>query len=381
MTKPPGCDGCPSSTSNVGFAFGEGDTHAKIMLIGEALGESESIEGRPFVGGTGRMLRTMLWQAGLSPHHYYLTNVVKCRPPGNRTPHPYEVSECTSRYLEKEISRVQPNVIVPVGDTAFRWLIPDAPAGITQVRGHVFKSRFGKAIPIVHPSFVVRGNPEHWAITVADLKRIKSHASSPDIPERVERFVLNPSLGEVREATQYLLKNGLPFAFDIETLGEREQTNIICIGLAWSPHDAICVPFLRRGGYEYWRNSYEEEEAWRCLCELFGSSNLKITQNGFTYDLPVLADIGVIFRRHTVVDTLIKHHIVATELPHSLAFLTSVYTDLPYYKGDVRKSGGMLWAPDEVLRRYNVLDCIATFMTNFGIDDEMMELEIYEQTT
>lgn len=378
--KPPGCEGCPSEKINQGFAFGEGPTTARIMLIGEALGESEALEGKPFVGGTGRMLRTMLWQAGLSPHTYYLTNVVKCRPPGNRAPLSEEIGSCSARYLTKEIERVRPNVLVPVGDTALRWLLPDSPAGITQVRGHIFESAWGKVIPIVHPSFVARGNPEYWAITVTDLKRIKDHASTPLVPERREQFTLAPSLLDIKRMSEQILDQRLPFAFDIETLGEREETNIICIGFAWSPFDAMCVPFLRRGGYNYWRNDWEEEQAWKYLCRLFGSPVLKITQNGFTFDLPVLADLGVVFRRHTVVDTLIKHHVIATELPHSLAFLTSIYTDLAYYKGDVRAAGGMLWAPDEVLRRYNVLDCIATYIANFHIDKEMEELAIYAKS-
>jgi uracil-DNA glycosylase family 4 len=379
-TKPPGCAGCPSELLNSGFAFGEGDTTAPIMLVGEALGESESIEGRPFVGGTGRMLRTMLWQAGLSPHHYYLTNVVKCRPPLNRAPNELEVLNCTTRYLTKEIEHVKPRVIVPVGDTALRACLPGSPAGISVVRGHAFSGPHATVIPIVHPSFVARGNPEYWAITVSDLKRIKDHATHPHTFARPEHLNLEPTLSDVLQMSANLLDKRLPVAFDIETLGEREQTNVICIGFAWSPTEALCVPFLRRGGYPYWRNEWEERQAWAACCRIFGSDALKITQNGFTFDLPVLADLGVFFRRHTVVDTLIKHHIVATELPHSLAFLTSIYTDLPYYKGDVRKHGGMLWAPDDVLRRYNLLDCIATYIANFEIDKEMEELKIYERT-
>lgn len=376
-SKPPGCAGCPSEPLNQGFAFGEGDTSARVMFIGEALGETEAIEGKPFVGGTGRMLRTMLWQAGFLPHQYYLTNVVKCRPPANRIPNSVEIDVCTSRYLNKEVERVAPRVLVPVGDTALNYCLPHPPAGITQVRGHVFEQDHRQVIPIVHPSFVARGNPEYWAITVCDLKRIKDHADHPHSVARRERLNIQPSLQDINLMVERILDERLAVAFDIETLGELETTNIICIGFAWSPIDALCVPFLRRGGYNYWHNDWEERKAWQACCKLFSSDVLKITQNGFTFDLPVLADLGVVFKRHTVVDTLIKHHVVATELPHSLAFLTSIYTDLPYYKGDVRAHGGMLWAPDDVLRRYNLLDCIATYIANFQIDKEMEELKIY----
>jgi hypothetical protein len=275
-----------------------------------------------------------------------------------------------------ELRKIRPNVVVAVGETALKFLLPKAPAGITQLRGHIFKTEFGKLIPIVHPSFVARGNPEYWAITVTDLKKVRQHSHSGELAPREENFILNPSLSDITSTIDHILTNHLAVAFDIETIGELEQTNVLCVGLAWSHKDALCVPFLRRGGYPYWHNDWEEFKAWEALCKLFASDCLKITQNGFTFDLPVLMDLGVKFRHGTVVDTLIKHHIVATELPHSLAFLTSIYTDLPYYKGDVRRHGGMLWAPDDVVRRYNVLDCIATYITNFQLDAEMKELKL-----
>ena len=375
LNKPAACEGCPVSARNTGFAFGEGPTTARIMLVGEALGEIEAAEGAPFVGGTGRMLRGMLHQAGLHPGQYYLTNVVKCWPPKNTTPQIPEITACTSRYLIRELTTVKPNVIVAVGPTAMNFLVPHCPAGVTDVRGHVFESPFGKVIPIVHPSFVARGNPEYWAITVNDLKRVKEHSHNPGIERKARRFNINPSLDDVRRACDFILESRLPVAFDIETLGEIENINVICVGLAWSPVDAICIPFLRRGGYEYWRNEYEELKAWEALCGVLDSDVLKITQNGFTFDVPVLMHLGVKFPHGSVVDTLIKHHVVATELPHSLAFLTSIYTDLEFYKQDVKSAGGMLWAPDDILRRYNLLDCVATYITNFGLERDFKELD------
>jgi DNA polymerase len=179
------------------------------VLVGEALGESEAVEGLPFVGGTGRMLRTMLWQAGLSPSDYYLTNVVKCRPPGNRVPTKEEISCCTQRYLLKELDQIRPNVVVAVGETALKFLLPEAPASITQIRGHVFSSDFGKLVPIVHPSFVARGNPEYWAITVTDLKKVKHHSHSPELAPREEYVILNPTLTHVTTTIDYIISNHL----------------------------------------------------------------------------------------------------------------------------------------------------------------------------
>ena len=374
------CVGCPSALVNTGFAMGEGPTTAPIMLIGEALGEQEANEGRPFVGGTGKMLRMMLHQAGIPESMFYITNVVKCRPPGNRIPTQTEIEMCTTRYLNKEISCVKPSVIVPVGDVALRTICPDSRGGIITSRGYTFSSRHGKVIPIVHPSYVARGNPQYWAITVADLGKVKDAALGRSKPHPPERFILRPTVDQVAEACDTIKRGRLRFAFDLETVGERETLNIMCIGFAWSPSDAICVPLLTRGGHPYWRNYSDEYQVWHMLCDLFDSDIDVVGQNIFTFDIPKLLEVGVHFRRTNDLgasrahDTLIRHHNIATELPHSLAFLGSIYTDIPHYKLMVKGAGGMMWAPDDIMWTYNLRDCVTTYIADQAISQEMVEL-------
>ena len=372
--KPYPCSPCSSFTIGESFAGGEGPLTANIVFVGEALGVSEAATGRPFVGGTGQMLRTMLRQAGISEREVYITNTVKCRPPENRTPNQAEINFCTKTYLWDELIRIKPNVIVPVGNTALQAILPSTPSGITDVRGSVFNSPWGKIIPIVHPSFVAQGNPEYWAITVVDLIHIKEESYDSAVGRTRENFNIFPSLQDVQQTCDFLLNNNRDFSFDIETLGRREHTNLICIGFAWSSEDALCIPFLKRGGYSYWESETDEFEVWRSTIQLLTSKNLKITQNGFTFDLPILAGLRVKVTP-PVEDTLVNHHIVATELPHSLAFLKSIYArGLPYYKGDVKSSGGMLWAEDKVLRTYCCRDCTSTFISRQEIKKEMEEL-------
>lgn len=379
LPKPIECQQCPSYSINQGFAPGEGPTTAPIMFIGEALGETEANEGRPFRGGTGKMLRMMIHQAGLLPHEYFITNVVKCRPPLNRTPAKEEISICKSTYLTKEIEGVRPRVIVPVGDVAFNAVIDNPSVGIQSARGYLFKTPSGvTVIPIVHPSFVARGNREFWAITIADLQRIKLAARGMLPPPPREIFNLSPSIKQVRDICQMILRKQLKVAFDLETVGYKDKLNIMCCGLAWSPEEAICVPFLKRGGYEYWSNPLHEAEAWYWLNEIWESDCIKIGQNIFTFDMPVLMDHGVQFKRHTCRDTLVRHHCIALELPHSLQFLASVYTQIPHYKLDVKKAGGILWAPDNIMRRYNCLDCIATYQVDNSLTKEMIDFGILE---
>lgn len=381
LTKPEACSVCPSAAINQGYAPGEGPEPAPIMFVGEALGETEANEGRPFRGGTGKMLRMMLHQAGLRPHEYYITNVVKCRPPANRTPTANEITICTSLYLEKEIERVRPKVLCPVGDTAMRYFLGNAVGGIQTSRGYVFDSVHGyTVIPIVHPSFVARGNREYWAITVYDLKKIKL-ASQGLLPKpQPNRFNIYPTIDDVRAVCKMILNKQLRIAFDLETLGELQKINILCCGVAWSNNDAICVPFLKRGGVPYWDNTDHEAEAWYWLNELWESDCMKVGQNIFTFDIPVLMQFGVQFKRHTCRDTLIRHHCIGLELPHSLSFLTSVYTRLPHYKLDVKSAGGFMWAPDETVRKYNCLDCIATYQVDTLLTKEMIDFGILEDS-
>jgi DNA polymerase len=376
--KPDECSTCTSNT-NQGYAGGEGPIPAKIMFIGEACGEVEANEGRPFRGGTGKMLRMMIHQAGLKPHQYYITNVVKCRPPQNRTPTDYEISHCTATYLEKEIIYVRPTVIVPVGDIAMQYVLDSPGFGIQAARGYVFqhKATGTMVIPIVHPSFVARGNREFWAVTVYDLKKIKLAADGLLGGPPQEKFNLFPSIHDVRSRCQYILRNKLRVAFDIETIGEHWKLNLMCCGLAWGPEEAMCIPFLKRGGREYWSPN-DELEAYYWLNEIFKSDCIKVGQNIFTFDIPKLMEFGFEFKELTCRDTLIRHHTIGLELPHSQNFLASVYTRLPHYKLDVKKAGGFVWAPDEIMRRYNLLDCIGSYQVDTLLTKEMVEFGILE---
>jgi len=378
-SRPAACRDCTLDSLNGGFQshnldlelYGEGRHDADIIIVGEALGENEAATGRPFVGGTGSMLRVMMRQAGLT--NYYITNTVKCHPPGNRDPSRLEILHCTNAYLWDELERIKPNLIIPVGNIALRAIFPNAPAGITSVRGTTFETKWGKVLPIVHPSFVRRGNPEFWAITVFDLMKAQRESQYPEVRRPPEHFITEPGIWDITDITHKILKEGAPFSWDLETSGRGAKTNIFCIGFAWSPWHAICIPFLRRGGEPYWDDPFLEKEAWACVAMLLQSKNTKIGQNVFTFDIPVINGVGMAVYPPQY-DTLIDHHVVATELPHSLEFLSSIYTDIGFFKQDMKKAGGTMWAPDEVTWTYNCRDCTSDYMAHYGIRKEMVEL-------
>jgi uracil-DNA glycosylase len=129
---------------------GEGPTHAEIMLIGEGPGANEDKQGRPFVGASGKFLDQLLAQAGVTRADVWITNVVKCRPPGNRDPEMSEIETCTTNYLDQQIKLVNPSIIVTLGRHSMSRFIPDAK--ITQIHGQMQKIGKRFIIPMFHPA-------------------------------------------------------------------------------------------------------------------------------------------------------------------------------------------------------------------------------------
>jgi uracil-DNA glycosylase family 4 len=125
------------------------------MMIGEGPGEVEDTTGRPFVGPAGQKLDEIIQSVGMRREDLYITNIVKCRPPGNRVSARSEAEACTP-FLEAQIALIQPAVIVALGNTPTQWLLPDAP-GITQSHGTFFAWRGGILVfPMYHPSYLLR---------------------------------------------------------------------------------------------------------------------------------------------------------------------------------------------------------------------------------
>lgn len=116
------CVRCPLSQSRTKVVFGEGDPYTKIMFVGEAPGEQEDIQARPFVGKAGKFLEYLFKLAGLERSKVYITNTVKCRPPNNRKPRKGEMEKCNP-YLKKQIELIKPQVICILGSASLEALL------------------------------------------------------------------------------------------------------------------------------------------------------------------------------------------------------------------------------------------------------------------
>ena len=144
------CTKCELHHSRKNAVPGEGPADADILFIGEGPGFHENEQGRPFVGAAGRFLEELLETVRMSREQVYITNVVKCRPPGNRDPHPEEIETCTRDYLDRQIQAIKPKVIVTLGRFSMALYLPNAK--ISEVHGQPLRVKGRLVMPMYHPA-------------------------------------------------------------------------------------------------------------------------------------------------------------------------------------------------------------------------------------
>jgi DNA polymerase len=150
-------EGCALKATASRLVFSDGNPEARVMLVGEAPGRDEDIEGVPFVGRSGKLLDLMLAAIGLDRTSVYIANVVPWRPPGNRTPTPQETQICLP-FVTRQIELVDPDILVCLGGPSAQTLLGQS--GITKIRGRWFDYATGtreiRAMPTFHPAFLLR---------------------------------------------------------------------------------------------------------------------------------------------------------------------------------------------------------------------------------
>jgi uracil-DNA glycosylase family 4 len=146
------CERCPLHESRKHAVPGEGPADASVVIVGEGPGGSEDEQGRPFVGSAGRNLDGLLSHAGLKREDVFITNVVKCRPPGNRRPRRGELDACHP-YLRRQLETINPRLIVLLGDTALKEFFPDATLGA--LHGKVTRRGEQEFFATYHPASMI----------------------------------------------------------------------------------------------------------------------------------------------------------------------------------------------------------------------------------
>jgi uracil-DNA glycosylase len=162
------CTRCPLAfQGRHKIVFADGDPNARLMFVGEGPGADEDAQGLPFVGRAGQLLNNMITAMGLARSEVYIANVVKCRPPQNRTPEPVEANTCM-QFLWRQIEVVNPQVIVALGSTAATYLL-GAKSSLASLRGRIHQVRESQLIVTYHPAYLLR-DPRQKAEAWKDLQ-------------------------------------------------------------------------------------------------------------------------------------------------------------------------------------------------------------------
>lgn len=158
QTEVTSCTKCPLCKTRTQTVFGTGNKNADWLLIGEAPGQHEDEQGKPFVGNAGLLLTEMIRAMGLSREEVFITNIIKCRPPNNRDPHVDEVASCNG-YLQRQISMIKPKIILAIGRIAAQTLLnTDAP--LARLRGKAHRLNNIPVVVVYHPAYLLRSLSE-----------------------------------------------------------------------------------------------------------------------------------------------------------------------------------------------------------------------------
>jgi uracil-DNA glycosylase family 4 len=170
------CQACGLCKSRRHTVFGVGDRQADWLVVGEAPGEMEDLQGEPFVGPAGKLLDNMLRAIGLGRHeNVYIANVLKCRPPGNRNPEPAEVAQCEP-YLRRQVALLQPKIILAMGRFAVQSLLGSTEP-IGKLRGQIHHYAGVPVVVTYHPAYLLRNLPDKakaWADLCLALDQVES---------------------------------------------------------------------------------------------------------------------------------------------------------------------------------------------------------------
>lgn len=166
------CTRCRLSKGRKQIVFGVGNLDADIMFVGEGPGADEDEQGEPFVGRAGQLLNNMITAMGIRREDVYIANVVKCRPPGNRTPERDECDTC-GPFLMKQIEAVQPKIIVALGAVAAKYLL-GVNDSMANLRGQIYDFKNTKLAVTYHPAYLLR-DPRQKAEAWKDLQMVMKH--------------------------------------------------------------------------------------------------------------------------------------------------------------------------------------------------------------
>lgn len=343
----------------------EGGKNARIMVVGEAPGEDEEKDSRPFVGRSGQFMERYYGRCGVHRSDLYLTNLCRYRPKWNNFRYCLGTTQLEEglEQLKEEIRIVKPNVIVAMGAWPMYYLTGCMASkknakpgdGISLWRGSIMPCTLVEGFKVaisLHPAYVIRpqGFQMH-PVFFLDVKKSVKNSLYPEIRYPQYEEIIDPDAERLGTLVEELCRAEW-LSVDIETAGPQ----LTCIGFTDSVNRGLCLSFI--GGASNW----EAAQA------ILASPAKKIFQYGH-YDVNYLKwYYGWPVRRYAF-DTYVAANSLFFGFPKTLQFLTSIYTDFPYYKED-RKS----WKATMNIKKlwqYNLKDVLATYMIAMQQMDEL----------
>jgi DNA polymerase len=360
--------------------FSEGPINASVAIVGEGPGQSEVERGRPFIGGSGRLLFDTLKSIGLQRTDVYTTNVVKrqislSRHGDERNVVKREEFDKWADLLDWELAKL-PNLkaVLIMGNFALSALLGEDK--VTQWRGSVIQpaklpgNRLGTFVVTINPAYAMRELKLEPVFTL-DIRNRLGAVLRGTYKSYEINTVINPTYKQALGAIRDIKKAGLPTALDIEWIAKETA----CVGLANDPHNSVCINWRDDRDNRY---TVQQEAdllyALQDLCDTHKANNVPlIGQNAQfdTYALRLKDWLSVSFSD----DTLLQHHTLYPQLPHNLGFLTSQYTTHPFYKDELEswKEGGTI----DDFWRYNGKDTCITLYCWERMCKELKEQDLW----
>lgn len=354
------------------YVPGRGPREAKLACVGEQPGKQEVIHGKPFVGPAGQELDACFRTAGIARSEIYLTNVIKDLdnhlkyyiniPP--RATSSIQISSEGREYireLKTELEYVRPNVVVAVGSVALYALTERR--GIYKWRGSVISSTLVpglKVIPCLHPSTILPKPPENPKgiylnkhLIAFDLVKAKEHSGFPEVPDPKHNIVIEPTYDQTLEFLMHISVNakGKVVDFDVEVVNEE----LFCFAFSFGPH-TMCIPLVK--GHDYW-SIEQESDVMQLTGRILEDPEISIRGQFIEFDIAFMLKKFGIRTSGEIHSTSVAQRLTMTDYPIGLDFISSIHTDLPYYKAEGKKYmkvGGdiqQFWV-------YNGLDTVAT---------------------
>ncbi len=344
--------------------IGQGPTPCDIMVVGEAPGEREEGIRKPLSGTAGKLLDRMLKEAGLNREQVYITNVVHCSPPDNRTPTKDEIQAC-KKYLQAEMDIVKPKYVLLLGNVALQGAL--GRSGVTKYRGEIFERDGVQYLPTLHPAAALR-QPKYMPVIKADIIRFAKLVNQTLTLPGDFRWKLVQSSEDLRQCIDDIMSSDR-IAFDVETRGIQPlapDATIHCLGIA-TPQCSWVIPF------DYPGSKFQSQEVAKGVFEVVHKavtqSSLRIVcaHNGKFDNKWLRSQFGARFPLNF--DTMLADYLLDENSPHGLKYLASLYFNAPSYDIPVPPDPNVVSL--QKLAKYCALDVYYTLSLQKILEEEL----------